>query len=122
MPPVALDENLQIALAEALAREGIDVVHVSRWPGHRLRTSSDDVILAATTAAGRVLITRDVKTLPRLANQWAEDGRRHAGLVILPKSIGQHDIGGALDAILHTIRNTNIESLVNAVTFAQRQR
>lgn len=122
MPPVALDEHLQIALAEALAREGVDVVHVSRWPGHELRTTSDEVILATTTATRRVLITRDVKTLPNLANRWTAEGRHHAGLLILPKSISQPDIGGALEAILHSIRNATSESLANTVTFAQRQR
>jgi hypothetical protein len=121
MPPVALDAHLQIALAEALAREGVDVVHIARWQESRLRTASDDIILAATTAAGRVLITRDVKTFPRLAYQWVEEGRQHAGLIILPKRIGQHDIGGALDAILHTIRDASSQSLANTVTYAQRQ-
>lgn len=122
MPPVALDEHMQIALAEALAREGVDVVHISRWPDHSLRTSGDDIVLAATTAASRVLISRDVNTLPKLARQWSQAGRHHAGLIVLPKSINQHDIGGARDAILHIIRNATSETLANIVVFAQPQR
>jgi hypothetical protein len=122
MPPVALDENLQIALAEALERSGVDVVHISRWRGQNLRTFGDDIILAATTAAGRVLISRDANTLPKLAYDWINEGRHHTGLIILPNSISQHDIGGARDAILHVIRDANSEALANQVIYAQRQR
>ena len=68
-PPVALDVHLSHALADALARAGVDVVHVAHWQKHELRTASDEAILAATTAAGRVLITRDASTVPALAHR-----------------------------------------------------
>lgn len=122
MPPVALDEQLPIALAEVLARAGVDVAHVSRWPDEDLRTLGDDIILATTTATGRVLITRDANTLPKLAIECTVAERHHAGLIVLPKSIGQQDIGGALRAILHTIQDATSESLANIVTFAQHVR
>lgn|GEM_PF-4806966 len=121
MPPVALDEHLPIALADALEQAGVDVIHISRWQGQNLRTFGDDVILAATTAAGRVLISRDANTLPKLAYRWTNEGRHHAGLIVLPNSIRQHDIGGARNAILHIIRDADSEAFVNRVIFAQRQ-
>lgn len=120
MPPVALDVHLALALADALARAGVDVVHITRWPERDLRTASDDEILAATTAAGRVFITRDASTVPALANRWVREGRQHAGVILLSKRIGRQDIGGMLEAILHELRRAGSEFFVNQVTHAQR--
>lgn len=120
MPPVALDNHLAYALADALTRAGVDVVHTTQWGG--LRDASDAEILTATTAAGRIFITRDSSTVPKLANGWVRDGRQHAGVILLSKRIGRQDIGGMLEAILHELNRADRTSFANLVTYAQRPR
>jgi predicted nuclease of predicted toxin-antitoxin system len=117
MPSVALDVHLPHALTDALTRSGVDAVHLAHWGD--LRTASDEAILAATTTAGRVFITRDASTVPSLANRWVDDGRQHAGVLLVSKRIAMQDIGGMLAAILHELRRDDSGSFANLVRYAR---
>jgi predicted nuclease of predicted toxin-antitoxin system len=122
MPPLLLDAHLARALAEALARRGVDAVHLATWQDGRWRMADDDVVLAAAAAAGRVIVTLDAATLPAIARRWSEEGRPHAGLLVLSSRLNQRDIGGQLEAILATVDEREDRPWANLVVFARRRR
>ena len=74
-------------------------------------------LLPATTAANRILVSYDIATLPNLAQHWLEEGRRHAGLLILPGSINQRDLGAQPAAIESTLQGVTADSWADQLIF-----
>ena len=120
MPPLLLDAHLARALADALARRGYDVVHITTWQAGRWRTVDDETLLVAAAAASRVIITLDAATLPALARRWREEGRSHAGLLVLSSRMNQRDIGGQLAAILAALGEMGEQPWANHVVYGRR--
>jgi len=56
-----MDENVDGAITRRLLRDGIDVVRIQDFP--EVYQQPDEVVLAWTTAQGRVLVTKDRKTM-----------------------------------------------------------
>lgn len=63
-----------------------------RLGGHDVRAAdeertldgwSDDDLLALATEEGRIMITFNVRDFPRIAQEWAEARRHHAGCAIM---------------------------------------
>lgn len=63
-----------------------------RRAGHDVRTAdeeraldgwSDDDLLALAAQEGRIMVTFNVRDFPRIAQEWAESGRPHAGCAII---------------------------------------
>jgi len=71
-----LDENVSPAVAAALRRAGLDVVHVR---DRGLRGATDPQVLNAAFAEDRILVTANVADFEKLAR--ARD--THAGIVFL---------------------------------------
>ncbi|MCU0261133.1 MAG: DUF5615 family PIN-like protein [Ilumatobacteraceae bacterium] len=74
-----LDEMHAPAIAEALRRDGVDVVAVAAEP--TLRGMPDDELLSWATDAGRAVVTENVGDFARIAAAWAADGREHGGII-----------------------------------------
>lgn len=118
MPALLLDAHLSHALANALARRGFDVVHLADLADGQWRTADDASVLTAATAANRILVSYDIATLPDLAQLWLEEGHHHSGLLILPRSINQRDVGTQLAAIESTIRRISMDTWTDLLIFA----
>jgi hypothetical protein len=116
-----LEAHLGHALAEALNRRGIDTVHASTWQQGYWRTADDETLLAAATAAGRILVSFDGSTLPAVAYRWTAEGRPHAGLLMLSSRIHQQDIGRQLETILATLDEWAGQSWTDRVAYARRR-
>ncbi len=70
------------------------------WSGGYLR-APDDLILEVAYEDRRVLITRDKNTIPPLLMEWAETGRHHAGVILVPEqAFRRGGVGGLLRSIL----------------------
>jgi predicted nuclease of predicted toxin-antitoxin system len=52
-----LDAHLSPAIAQHLAAEGIDAIALRDWQGGNYRHATDDHILTAAAAEGRVVVT-----------------------------------------------------------------
>lgn len=51
---------------------------------HRELDGIDDhEVLALSTAEGRVLVTHNVQDFPEILRRWADDGRDHAGCIMI---------------------------------------
>jgi Domain of unknown function (DUF5615) len=98
--PLLLDEMFSDSLAEQLRSRGHDVVAVVADP--MLVPLPDDQILAEATAAGRALVTANIKDFVPLDAQHKAAGRVHAGLVLVSTKTFPQDrsfIGALVDAL-----------------------
>jgi hypothetical protein len=96
-----LDAHVGRAVAEHLGRRGVDVETVARWRGGALRAADDEVVLVAAAAEQRVLVTYDCRTIPARLRRWANEGRSHAGVVLVDElTIRPNDPGGLVRALL----------------------
>lgn len=74
-----LDEMHAPTIAEALTIDSWDVEAVAA--AAELRGRPDEEILTYAASAGRALVTENVVDYAILAEQWASEGRPHAGLI-----------------------------------------
>jgi len=68
-------------VGERLARHGYDVLCVAG--DEALRGATDEDVLRFAAAEGRVLVTRNARDFAPLARDWADTGRRHAGVLLI---------------------------------------
>lgn len=95
-PRYLLDENLSTAIAIAARRRGLDVVS-SHEVG--LDGKSDEEQLRWAAADDRALVTRDRRDLSVIAAEFFARGESHRGIVLLPNSLPDGDVGGIVRAL-----------------------
>jgi hypothetical protein len=85
-PRFLVDENIDPDLVLGLKRRigGIDIVRVQDVG---LRTSDDPTILQWAVDEGRVLISRDIKTVPTFAHDRVAAGLAIPGVLVLPPTV-----------------------------------
>jgi predicted nuclease of predicted toxin-antitoxin system len=99
-----LDEMFSGAIARQLRAKGHDVVGVVADPA--LAGLADDQILAHATAAGRVLVTANIKDFMPLDARYRAASQAHAGLILVSTKTFPQDrsftaaITSALSALL----------------------
>ena len=77
-----LDEHLSPAIAEALRRNGHDVVGVAERP--ELRGRRDIEILSVAAAEGRIVVTADARDYTMLGSRRLPSRRPHLGILVVP--------------------------------------
>lgn len=79
-----VDENISPKVADLLRGRGIDTtsVHESGMGG-----ASDLEIMEIAAADGRCVVTRNRDDFLVLTEQFFAEGRTHAGILVIPKSI-----------------------------------
>lgn len=99
-----LDEMFSGAIAAQLCAKGHDVVAIVADPA--LAGLADDQILAHATAAGRVLVTANIKDFMPLDARYRAASQSHAGLILVSTKTFPQDrsftaaITSALSALL----------------------
>jgi predicted nuclease of predicted toxin-antitoxin system len=85
-PRFLADENIDLDLVLGLQRrvESIDIVRVQDVG---LRSMDDPTILQWAAENARVLISRDIKTIPSFAAERIAEGVPMAGVILLPPSV-----------------------------------
>ena len=77
---------------------------------------------AGAAEQGLTLVTYDRRTIPPLLKIWAEEGRRHGGVVFVDeKTISPADIGGLVRALLQLFKETGKWDWIDRVYFLGRQ-
>jgi hypothetical protein len=79
--PILLDEMFSAAIADQLRAKGHDALAVVADPV--LVSLPDEHILARATAAGRALVTANIKDFMPLDAQYRAAGQAHAGLILV---------------------------------------
>jgi predicted nuclease of predicted toxin-antitoxin system len=106
-----LDENLPVSSTAILTGAGHDVDTVS---DEGLVGAPDQDVVAAATAAGRVLISLD----RGLGDIRAYPPGRHAGIVVL--RLTDQSATAAREAVSDLVTFTDLDSLAGAVAVLQR--
>jgi hypothetical protein len=117
--PLLLDEMFSDEIAEQLRAKGHDVRSVVA--DHTLVALPDDQILIEATAAGRALVTANIKDFVPLDVQYKAMGRTTAGLVLVStKTFPQgRSFVGAIISALDTLLAKSV-SLADRVVFLER--
>jgi DNA-binding transcriptional LysR family regulator len=111
MTRLLIETHVPDALAQQLRQRGIDALGLQDWRGGSYRTADDDAILTAATADQHIVVTFDRKTFTPLLKAWAEEGRHHAGAVLIPRrTFAPTDIGGMLGALVHLLEEFGDQS------------
>jgi predicted nuclease of predicted toxin-antitoxin system len=91
-----LDEMIPAEVARQLRRRGYDV-QAAQEPEHRWAWGLEDAEqLQAAARVGRALVTFNLRDFVPLSQQWAEAGREHAGIILVPAREVQPDEIGVL--------------------------
>jgi predicted nuclease of predicted toxin-antitoxin system len=115
-----LDAHISPAVARGLQHDRIDALALRDWLEGNYLDASDEVILAAAFADERILVTFDLRTIPRLLKEWAESGQQHAGIILIDeRTIRQQDVGGLRRALRRLVEQDNGVAWINRVVYLQ---
>lgn len=109
MVKLLLDEHISPAVADGLRRRYrlLRVVCMAAWEWGEFLGQQDSVCLHQAAAQGLTLVTYDRRTIPPLLKVWAEEERKHGGVIFVDeKSISPADTGGLVRALGELARTT----------------
>jgi hypothetical protein len=123
MVKVLLDEHISPAVAEGLRRRNrsLTVVCMATWQQGEFLGQQDFVCLQQAAVQGLTLVTYDRRTIPPLLKAWAEEGRKHGGVIFVDeKTISPADTGGLVRALGELARTTARWEWSDRVCFLRR--
>ncbi len=118
-----LDEHISPAVAEGLRRRNRRLVAVcmADWEKGEFLGQQDSVCLQQTAVQGLTLVTYDRRTIPPLLKIWAEEGRKHGGVIFVDeKTISPAVTGGIVRALGELARVTARWDWSDRVCFLRR--
>ncbi|MGH2487053.1 MAG: DUF5615 family PIN-like protein [Ktedonobacterales bacterium] len=116
-----LDEHVGIAVARGLVAAGCEAVALRDWhAGAYLQTADDDILRTACEEM-YTLVTYDLRTIPRLLKQWAEQGIPHGGIVFVDqRTIAPNNIGGLIRSLRRLVEAHGDAEWVGRVMYLSR--
>ncbi len=123
MLKLLLDEHISPDVAEGLRRRIRSlVVHcMNEWENGDFLGQDDSTCLREAAAQGLTLVTYDRRTIPLLLKAWAEEGRRHGGMIFVDeKTIAPSDIGGLVWALTDLYKAMGKWDWADRVCFLRR--
>jgi len=123
MLKLLLDEHVSPDVANGLRRRHRSlIVHwMTEWEGGNFLGQPDYSCLLAAADQRLTLVTYDRRTIPALLKLWAEEGRRHGGVIFVDeKTIAPFDIGGLVLALSHLAKKGGKWNWMNRVIFLSR--
>ena len=123
MLKLLLDEHISPDVAEGLKRRhrSLLVQWMAGWENGNFLGQDDSSCLLEAAAQRLTLVTYDRRTIPPLLKTWAEEGRRHAGVIFVDeKTISPADIGGLVLALGNLVKETGKWDWTDRVLFLRR--
>ena len=123
MLKLLLDEHISPDVARGLRRRNraLDVRYLVEWEDGYFLGQEDSACLREAAAQGLTLVTYDRRTIPPLLKTWAEEERRHGGVIFVDeKTISPADIGGLVWALTRLARETGNWNWTNRIYFLRR--
>jgi predicted nuclease of predicted toxin-antitoxin system len=96
-----LDEDVPVAVAATLRRAKIDVLTTDEAGN---KQASDAAQLRFATAAGRCLVTRNVKDFVELAEQAVQQQQPHTGIILISSAYRGDETRRITDGLLRIVR------------------
>lgn len=119
-----LDEHISPDVADGLRRHRplLVVNCMVDWEGGAFLGKDDSACLLEAAKRSLTLVTYDRRTIPPLLKLWAEEGRRHGGVIFVDeKTISPADIGGLVRALIQLSKETGKWNWTDLVYFLRRQ-
>jgi hypothetical protein len=123
MVKLLLDEHISPAVADGLRRRGrlLTVICMTAWEDGEFLGQPDSVCLQQATLQGLTLVTYDRRTIPPLLKGWAEEERKHGGVIFVDeKTIPPADTGGLVRALSELARTTARWDWTDRICFLRR--
>ena len=123
MLKLLLDEHISPDVAEGLKRRhrSLVVQWMAGWENGNFLGQDDSSCVLEAAAQRLTLVTYDRRTIPPLLKMWAEEGRRHAGVIFVDeKTISPADIGGLVLALGKLVKETGKWDWTDRVLFLRR--
>ena len=123
MLKLLLDEHISTAVADGLRRRNrsLTVLCMVTWEQGEFLGQQDAVCLQQAAAQRLTLVTYDRRTIPTLLKVWAEEGRKHGGVIFVDeKTISPADTGGLVRALSELARTTARWEWSDRVCFLRR--
>lgn len=123
MLSLLLDEHISPGVAKGLRRRDRSlVVHAMlEWEGGSFLGQDDSVCLRHAATQGSTLVTYDRRTIPPLLKIWAEEGRRHVGVIFVDeKTISPADVRGLVRALGALVKEARGWDWPDRVCFLRR--
>src|SRR3981081_3819181 len=123
MLKLLLDEHISPDVADGLRRRHRSlVIHWVAGGGGGFLGQDGSACVLAAAEQGLTLVTYDRRTIPPLLKIWAEEGRRHGGVIFVDeKTISPADIGGLVRALLQVFKETGKWDWIDRVYFLGRR-
>jgi hypothetical protein len=118
--PLLLDEMFSDTIAQQLRAKGHDIIAVVADPA--LVSLPDDQILAHAAAAGRALVTANIKDFMPLDGQYRAAGQSHSGLILVSTRTFPQDRSytGAITSALAALLDKHGQIQADQVIFLAR--
>jgi hypothetical protein len=123
MLKLLLDEHISPDVADGLRRRNRSLIVrcMAEWEGGEFMGQEDSTCLREAATQGLTLVTYDRRTIPPLLKAWAEQERRHSGVIFVDeKTISPADIGGLVRALTNLSKQTGRWDWTDRVYFLRR--
>jgi hypothetical protein len=123
MLKLLLDEHISPTVADGLRRRErlLIVFYIAQWENGEFLGQRDSPCLQQAAAQRLTLVTYDRRTIPPLLKSWAEEERKHGGVIFVDeKSIPPSDIGGLVRALSTLSRKTAKWDWTNRICLLRR--
>jgi hypothetical protein len=123
MLKLLLDEHISPDVADGLRRRNRSLIVrcMAEWEGGEFMGQEDSTCLREAASQGLTLVTYDRRTIPPLLKAWAEQERRHSGVIFVDeKTISPADIGGLVRALTNLSKQTGRWDWTDRVYFLRR--
>lgn len=123
MLKLLLDEHISPDVVEGLRRRHPSLVAhgMNEWEQGAFLGQDDSSCLQEAEAQGLTLVTYDLRTIPPLLKTWAEEERRHGGVIFVDgKTIAPADVGGLVRALSDLYKVMGKWDWIDRVCFLRR--
>jgi hypothetical protein len=118
-----LDEHISPDVADGLKRRNPALVvrWMLEWESGDFLGKDDAACLVQALQQGLTLVTYDRRTIPPLLKRWAEEGRRHGGVIFVDeKTIPPSYIGGLVRAIGRLVKESEKWEWTDRIYFLRK--
>lgn len=123
MLKLLLDEHISPDVADGLRRRisSLEVYSMAEWEDGVFLGQDDATCLLEAAAQALTLVTYDRRTIPVLLKPWAEEGRRHGGIIFVDeKTVSPANIGSLVRTLLQLYKESGTWDWTDRVVFLRR--
>ncbi len=123
MLKLLLDEHISPAVVEGLRRRHrlLVVRYMAEWQNGSFLGQPDSACLHQAANEELTFVGYDRRTIPPLLKVWAEEERKHGGVIFVDeKTISPADIGGLVRALSNLWKETGKWDWANRICFLRR--